>query len=211
MAMTAKVLKKDLKTTKEIFSGVENITISPILVAQVIRCEMMNLRAGNAHTKTRGEVSGGGKKPWKQKGTGRARHGSTRSPIWVGGGVAHGPRNNRNWHRNINKTSRIAALKFLIKDRLQASSIVLFDDNFEYLKTKDAISGLEIITKAFNLKDKQCILLYTTEDKEKTKGFCNLELKLMNAGNLKLNKLAQSQIYIMTPSSQKLLEERIGK
>src|SRR3989344_5026421 len=72
------------------------------LVHQVVVSMMSSMRHPIAHTKTRGEVSGGGKKPWQQKGTGRARHGSTRSPIWVGGGVAHGPRNDKNFDRKVN-------------------------------------------------------------------------------------------------------------
>ena len=72
-----------------------------ILVKQVLDAQMANARIPWAHTKDRGEVRGGGRKPWRQKGTGRARHGSTRSPIWVGGGKSHGPRNERDYSQKV--------------------------------------------------------------------------------------------------------------
>ncbi len=80
-----------------------------------------------AHTKTRAEVRGGGKKPWKQKGTGRARHGSTRSPIWIGGGVTFGPRNDRNFSAKINKKAKRKALFMGLSDKAAHGKIVLLD------------------------------------------------------------------------------------
>jgi hypothetical protein len=87
-----------------------------------------NSRSNIAHTKTRGEVRGGGKKPWKQKGTGRSRHGSTRSPIWVGGGIAHGPRNTQNYDRKINKKAKNKAFLSILSKKYKEGE-VLFVDN----------------------------------------------------------------------------------
>ena len=105
-------------------------------------------RQGTAHTKNRGEVSGGGKKPWKQKGTGRARHGSTRSPIWVGGGTTHGPRNDKDYSQKINKKARVKAL-FNVLSRQYATGAMLFVDDITLpaIKTKDAVAVLANLAK----------------------------------------------------------------
>jgi len=109
------------------------------LVHQVIVSMRSNQRANTAHAKTRGEVSGGGKKPWRQKGTGRARHGSTRSPLWVGGGVAHGPRNERNYSKKINKHLKTKALFTILSRKFKDGEMLLIDDiNLPDVKTKYA-------------------------------------------------------------------------
>lgn len=107
------------------------------LVHQVVISMMGNARNPIAHTKNRGEVSGTGRKPWKQKGTGRARHGSRRSPIWVGGGVAHGPRNERSYERKINKKMRAKAL-FSVLSRKFEEGQVIFVEDFDMKKPKTA-------------------------------------------------------------------------
>src|SRR3990167_1698184 len=89
------------------------------LIHQVVESTRSSRRRGTAKTKDRSEVSGGGKKPWRQKGTGRARHGSIRSPIWVGGGVAHGPLSEKNYSRKINKKAKKKAL-FMVLARKNA-------------------------------------------------------------------------------------------
>jgi hypothetical protein len=88
-------LKNEVVGTAELPDTVFGVAWKPALVKQVLAAQMANRREPWAHAKDRSEVSGGGKKPWRQKGTGRARHGSTRSPLWSGGGKAHGPRNDR--------------------------------------------------------------------------------------------------------------------
>src|SRR3990167_11382618 len=94
------------------------------LVHQVMVSMMSNSRSTIAHTKGRGEVSGGGKKPWKQKGTGQARHGSSRSPICVGGGVTHGPLAEKNYKRKISKSMRAQALFSVLSKKMKDGEIL---------------------------------------------------------------------------------------
>lgn len=98
------------------------------LVHEVVRLMNSNSRSSIANTKTRGEVRGGGKKPWKQKGTGRARHGSTRSPIWVGGGVAHGPRKEKDYSRKINKKAKAKALRTVLSRKWKDGQVIFLDE-----------------------------------------------------------------------------------
>lgn len=118
------------------------------LVHEVVRLMNSNSRNNIAHTKTRGEVRGGGKKPWRQKGTGRARHGSTRSPIWVGGGIAHGPRNDKNYERKINKKVRTKALLAILSKKFKEGEILFVDEvKITTPKTKDAKNILVSLSK----------------------------------------------------------------
>lgn len=107
------------------------------LVHQVVTSMMTDARTPLAHTKTRGEVAGTGKKPWKQKGTGRARHGSRRSPIWVGGGVSHGPRNDKNFDRKVNKKMKTKALYTILSKKYRDGE-VLFVKSLELAEPKAA-------------------------------------------------------------------------
>lgn len=111
------------------------------LVHQVVTAMQANARTPVAHTKTRGEVRGGGKKPWKQKGTGRARHGSSRSPIWKGGGITHGPRNEKDYTQKINKKMKVQALYTVLSEKLRKGQILFVEElALKNIKTKDAVS-----------------------------------------------------------------------
>lgn len=112
---------------RELDPKVFAISGNPALLHQVVVAARANARLSLAHTKTRGEVRGGGKKPWKQKGTGRARHGSIRSPIWRGGGVTFGPRKERNWEQRLSKTMRRKALLMCLSDKVSSGRLVLLD------------------------------------------------------------------------------------
>ncbi len=109
------------------------------LVHDVVLAMQGNERAGTAHTKDRSEVRGGGKKPWKQKGTGRARHGSRRSPIWVGGGVAHGPRSEKDYSVKLNRKVKAKALATVLSKK-HADGEVLFIDGVTFAEPKTAVA-----------------------------------------------------------------------
>lgn len=133
------------------------------LVHQVVTSMQTNARQPIAHTKTRGEVRGGGKKPWRQKGTGRARHGSIRSPLWVGGGVTHGPRNDKNYDRKINKKMKVKALFTILSKKFKEGEIMFVDSiSFAAPKTLEAKNALVSLSKV--------------------KGFERLSTKKKNAG-----------------------------
>jgi large subunit ribosomal protein L4 len=125
------------------------------LVHEVVVSMQGNARANTAHAKFRGEVRGGGKKPWQQKGTGRARHGSTRSPIWAGGGVAHGPRTERDYSRKINKNVRAKALASALSQKF-TDGRVLFVESLPFVdapKTAQARGLLSALSGAASVKD----------------------------------------------------------
>ncbi len=124
------------------------------LVHQVVVSMESNQRTNVAHTKNRGEVSGGGKKPWQQKGTGRARHGSIRSPLWVGGGVTHGPRNDKDYDRKVNRKMKAKALYTILSSKLKQGQVLFVDDlSLKEIKTKNAREVLSSLSKISGFND----------------------------------------------------------
>lgn len=123
----------DMELPEEVFG----LKIKDDLVHQAYIAHISNSRQVLADTKDKGEVSGGGKKPWKQKGTGRARHGSNRSPIWKGGGVTFGPTSLRNYSKKINKKMKTKALLMVLSSKVRDNELVIIDNlKFEKISTK---------------------------------------------------------------------------
>ncbi len=123
------------------------------LVHQVVTGMQSNARTGLADSRGRADVSGGGKKPWRQKGTGRARHGSSRSPIWKGGGVTHGPLAEKNYSKKINKKTRAKALFVALSQKLRDGKVLFVDSlDLTQIKTKDAMSALVNLSKVEGFK-----------------------------------------------------------
>ncbi len=178
------------------------------LVHQVVTSMRSSAREPIAHTKNRGDVRGGGKKPWKQKGTGRARHGSTRSPIWVGGGVAHGPRNDKNYDRKVNKKMKIKAIYTILSRKMRDGEVMFVNSlSLSAPKTKEAVLTLgKLGTVAgfekFAERRNNAALITVPKMEENTKrGFNNLNnLEVMELRNINpLALLQYKNIVIVSP------------
>jgi large subunit ribosomal protein L4 len=143
MSPKAKILKASGSASgsydlpDELFGGDINVPV----MHQVVTAQLAEARSGTASTKSRSEVRGGGTKPWRQKGTGRARHGSIRSPIWVGGGVTFGP-NGRKYSKRVNKKMRKSALRSALADKA-ADGRVWVLESFDEPRTKAAAEFLQ--------------------------------------------------------------------
>jgi large subunit ribosomal protein L4 len=146
--------------SRDLPPGLFEATVSVPLMHQVVVAGLAGLRAGTHSTKTRGDVRGGGKKPWRQKGTGRARQGSIRSPQWVGGGVAHGPQPHGHELR-VNKKMKRGAIRSALTDALQSGKLAVVDElSFDGPKTADAVKVLA----ALELSGKVLLVLAEPDD-----------------------------------------------
>jgi len=206
----------DMELKDEIF----NIDIKPEVVHQVFVSIASNQREPIAHTKDRGEVRGGGKKPWKQKGTGRARHGSTRSPIWVGGGAAHGPKSEKDYSSKINKKVKAKALATVLSKKF-ADTEMIFVDALTLAETKTAlaktaIKALAAGTGNTDLATKRknaALVVIPTRDEAVEMSFRNFgNIEVMQAKDINpVDLLTYKYVIVANPADTlSILEKRIA-
>ncbi len=176
------------------------------LIKQAYTTYLANGRENFAKTLKRGEVSGGGKKPWRQKGTGRARFGSSRNPIWRGGGIAFGPTGNENYSKKLNTQSK----KLAIKQALSLTSgkvIVIESFDIKSAKTKDALSLLEKIGAKGNI-----LLVISSKSPEVVRATNNLEnVKTVSANYLNVYDLMNADCIVISQDSLAVISQWLGE
>jgi len=184
------------------------VEINQDLIHQVITSLRNNSRIYTAHTKTRGERAGGGKKPWKQKGTGRARAGSIRSPIWRKGGVTFGPRNERNYTQKINKKMGAKAFLMALSGKIKDKELIILDS----WKLKDG-KAKEVSTAIDKLKlDKSILAVIAKSDEKFTKATKNISnFSTILAPNLNTLDILSYKYLVLDKEAVKALEERLTK
>ncbi|HLN18538.1 MAG TPA: 50S ribosomal protein L4 [Patescibacteria group bacterium] len=192
----------------ELSDNVFNVPVNNDLIHQVAVAISANMRPVLAHTKTRGERAGSGKKPWKQKGTGRARVGSVRTPVWRKGGVSFGPRKDRNFKKKVNKKMNARAIAMTLSGKNRDKELIIIDKiKLEQKKTKimaEALKKLKIKGSAlfvFSDGEKDCRL--ASRNISKVKNILTSQLNVLDMIN--------SKYLVMSKDSAKLLEEKYGK
>jgi large subunit ribosomal protein L4 len=187
------------------------------LVHQAVITQQANERQVLANTLDRSEVRGGGKKPWKQKGTGRARSGSSRSPIWIGGGVTFGPLKDRNFTKKINKKMKQQALCMVLSDKVSANSLVVLDKiELPEFKTKNfnaVVTAIETKVLGKEKKSKRSMLVIL--DEKQATAFAsgrNLAgMEVINLNNINIVDLLKYKSVVLTSGCVKKLEETYTK
>lgn len=204
--MKTKVYNLEGKETGQIElpERIFNVPANEDLIHQVVVAQMANSREAIADTKDRGEVSGGGKKPWKQKGTGRARHGSSRSPIWKGGGVVFGPTSDRNYSKRINKKMKAKALFMVLSEKLREEKILVLEDiKMEKPSTKDMIKMLERLS----IKTK-ALVAFGHRDDNAVKSFGNIsKVSLIASDSINVVDILKNDMFVVNKEGLKKIEE----
>lgn len=195
----------DATLPKDIFDVKENSD----LVHQVAVSQMANKRQISAHTKNRADVRGGGKKPWRQKGTGRARHGSIRSPLWKGGGVTFGPRNDKVYERDIPKKMRRKALFIVLSLKVKNSQLVVLNKiELERGKTKEMAKLLLKLP----CKEQSTLVVLPDYDKKLFLAARNIKkTSVEEARNLNVLQLLNYKYLLMPKESIKVIKETFTK
>lgn len=180
-------------------------TIRPELVHEAVVAQEANSRDAIAHTKTRGEVRGGGRKPWKQKGTGRARHGSRRSPIWIGGGITFGPRSIRNFSKKINKKMKRKALSMVLTDKLNHDRLIVVESfGLTEGKTKELNAVLTKLPSA----GKKVVLIDLPENKQVAKAAKNVSrVETLPSNSLNVVDLLKATYVVATKEALSAIEK----
>jgi large subunit ribosomal protein L4 len=203
----------------EIPENIFGVPFNADLLHSVVTAMQANARNSVAHTKDRSEVRGGGKKPWKQKGTGRARHGSSRSPIWKGGGVTHGPRNEKVYTQKINRQARQKALLVALSRKWKDGELIFVDSiEMENPKTAAGVQAIKNLSKAagFEMKKNNAALIALPVRHEATKkSFANIgnisieEVRTLNP----VNVLSSKYLIIANPEAafETLTHKRVVK
>ncbi|MEK7625123.1 MAG: 50S ribosomal protein L4 [Patescibacteria group bacterium] len=196
---------KELDLNEKVF----NVAVKPDLIHEVFVAQRNNAREPWADTKNRGEVHGGGKKPWQQKGTGRARHGSIRSPIWKGGGVAFGPLSIRNYSTKINKKTRRLATRMCLSDKAQNGGLWVVENfTFAEQKTKLFAAFLKVLPS----KQKTFLVVTPGKDAKVLKVTNNLKaIKTMRAEDLNVVDILSKQAIITSVDGVKMIESVLSK
>ncbi len=200
---------KDLEVSEKVFGLKPNNE----LLHQAVKAQRANQRQVLAHTKDRSEVAGTGKKPWKQKGTGRARVGSRRSPIWIGGGVTFGPTKDRNFKVKINQKMKQKALFMALSDKLANNALVVLDALVaEEYKTKNFNELLSAVESKVLKNDRRNILIINESKDEKVRySLQNLTgVKIINLENINLLDLLNHRNLLLTEETVKNLEKRVA-
>lgn len=193
--------------TADVLLGWEHRRVVPALLHQAVVTALANVRITRAHTKGRGDVRGGGRKPWAQKGTGRARHGSTRSPIWRGGGTTFGPTKEETYQKRFPANMRRAALGMALLTKVRDAEVRMVEAFPESAKTKDLAAFL----KRVNLTGSR--LLIPPPEKQTTvlRAGRNLpRTRILPAAELQAADLLRVKMLVVTPESWKVLEGRLS-
>ncbi|MEG0250798.1 MAG: 50S ribosomal protein L4 [Peptostreptococcus sp.] len=187
----------------ELNDSIFNIEVNEHVLYEAVKCQLANRRQGTQSTKTRAEVRGGGRKPWRQKGTGRARHGSTRSIIWVGGGVAFAPKP-RDYSYSLPKKVRRLALKSALSSKVQDNEIIVVDEiSFEAPKTKEMVNVLKNVNSA-----KKTLVVTADNDINLVKSIRNIEgANVCHVSTLNVYDILNCDSFIMTKDAVKKVEE----
>ena len=216
MSIKIKVYNQKVEEVEEmkLSDKVFNVEANNVLLHQAMVAQMSNERQVLAHTKSRSEVRGGGKKPWKQKGTGRARAGSSRSPIWIGGGVTFGPTKERNFSKNINKKMKQKAMFMVLSDRVATNNIAILDEiTVVDYKTKDIDQLVGKIEKKVIKDDlkktKRSVLFVDNKKDEKLKYSAkNLKgIKTINLENINILDLLSYRNLVLTKKTAEKLQK----